>query len=51
MCIRDRRYTDFRLGRRMTWPEVTAQLYPGRRPDRKTMYRLHNAELRHFEQK
>lgn len=45
------RYTDFRLGRRMTWPEVTAQLYPGRRPDRKTMYRLHNAALRHFEQK
>lgn len=45
------RYTDFRLGRRMTWPEVTAQLYPGRQPDRKTMYRLHNAALRHLEQK
>ncbi|WP_367924650.1 hypothetical protein [uncultured Ruthenibacterium sp.] len=43
------RYTDFRLGRRMTWPEVTAQLYPGRRPDRKTMYRLHASALRHLE--
>ena len=42
------RYTDFRYDRRMTWPEVTAQLYPGRQPDRKTMYRLHAAALRHF---
>ena len=45
------RYTDFRYDRRMTWPEVTAQLYPGRQPDRKTMYRLHRSALRHFEEK
>ena len=44
------RYTDFRYDRRMTWPEVTAQLYPGRQPDRKTMYRLHRSALRHFEE-
>ena len=42
------RYTDFRYGQQMTWPQVVNILYPGKKPDKKTVYSIHDDGVMHF---
>ena len=42
------RYTDFRYGQQMTWPQVVNILYPGKKPDKKTVYAIHDDGVAHF---
>lgn len=43
------RYTDFRHGQQMTWPQVRQALYGGCKVSERTVFSLHDQALRHFE--